>query len=191
MYSTNTHLLPLAWHISFDTTWCRNSSSPALMTLVIQLETEQKLLNTRQSMKWLWIVLTATKEADRMLRGNAGRGWRRAVRESLLEEVTFTLRALHGMRKSKVLQAMENPVKGNPPNDSQNKGKIPQAYYSTAIAIRWCWLAQRESGRRSGNSSWQCLLGARTCVCSSGFVYPLPHFPNAITTQLPHLNASR
>lgn len=28
------------------------------------------------------------------------------------------------------------------------------------------------------------------CVCSSSFVFPLPHFPNAIM-QLPHLNASR
>lgn len=79
-------------------------------------------------------MLTAVKEADRMLRENIGRGWR-LLRESLLGDVTLTLRPLHGVRKRKVLQATEARVKGNWPNDSQNKAKIPQAFYSTAIAI--------------------------------------------------------
>lgn len=140
---------------------------------------------------------TSCSKGSRPDAESIGGGRKGVVQESLFEEVTFTLTSLHGWGRAAYLRQhkeCKERGKSSHPNDSQNKVKIPQPYYSTVIANMWCWLAPRERGKRSGNSSPQCLpsvkMCAPACVCSSSFVFPLPCLPNAISclTWVPQLH---
>ena len=144
---------------------------------------QQKLPETRPSMKWLWIALTARKGAEGMLRENMGRGRSGAVWESLFDEVTFMLRSpAWGWGRAKYYRQHKEHEKGGHPNDSQKQVEIPQACCSTAIANMWHWLAHRERGKSSGNLSWQCLLFAR--LYARDFV-PAALFPYFLLFLMP------
>lgn len=117
-------------------------------------------MNTRQSTQQLWIVLTALEEADWMLRVV----W---SRRACLRKWPLHWHLSMGWGRAECLRQhkeCKESGKGSHPNDSQNKVKIPQPYYSTVIANMWCWLAPRERGERSGNSSSQCFPGVRMCA---------------------------